>query len=152
MSGFLDYLDEFNEKNSKPVTQKKVVEEVVEPKKKSKVLSLNVEVRTPEGAQLVIEKIQDWVAKQEGVAPKKKPFRIPPKKVVKSPAHIQESKDPVVKVRSHAMDILDGLPETPTENQIPMAEGSINTTMPQMQPQQVQPNLDSVAGHASALL
>jgi len=150
MSGFLDYIDDLEERNEveSPQQLKRVVESTVskQPKKKSKVLCLNVEVRSAEGAQLVIEKIQDWVAKQNGSVPNKKQFRIPPKKIVKSSTTVVEK--PIVEAVSHAINILDGLPDTPPENQIPMAEGSINTMMPQTQ----KINLDSVAGHASALL
>ena len=152
MSGFLDYLDEFDVR--KMVPKKKIKEDVVEqiqPSKKSKVLCLNVEVRTPDGARLVIEKLQDWISKQEGVVVKKetfahtikKPFKIPPKKVIRNP---------IVEAKLHAINILDGLPDTPEENRIPimMEQNGINTMIPQPQP--FQHNLDSVAGHASALL
>ena len=114
-------------------------------------LAINVEVRSTQGARLVIEKLQDWIAKQDGevVVEKKKPFRIPPKKVIKGPVnpetHINEA-------RSHAMNILDGLPDEPIVEPTPMVQG-----MPGMQSMQTptlapQPNLESVQGHASALL
>lgn len=154
---FLDYLDDFDER-AKKVTKKIVKEEVedvqeritnedisTELKKKAKVLALNVEVCTVKGAQIVIEKLQDWISKQEGinetvVETKKEPYRIPPKKVVKNP---------LVETRSRAMDILDGLPDDET---------SINPELlPEHNSQNInknkqQSNISSVAGHASSLL
>lgn len=155
MSGFLNYLDEFDKRNKKVVPlQTNIKEEVIEPKENSKVLCLNVEVRTPEGAKLVIEKIQDWVSKQHGNIPtikkvenQQKPFKIPPKKIVKNP---------IVEARNHALDILDGLPDAPEENLIPVIteQNGINTMVinPNIQKPQPPQNLESVAGHASALL
>jgi hypothetical protein len=143
MAGFLNYLDDFDNKI------KKITEEIVvkEPEKKSKVLCLNVEVRSVDGAKLVIEKLQDWITRQGGtvvketVQPKKQTYKIPPKKVVTSP---------VVESRSRAVDILDGLPDTPVVSELSeqVGQGNINTFTPQMP----QHNLETVSGHASALL
>lgn len=146
MSGFLDYLNEFNTQKITSVVKTPTEEkkDIVQPK----VLCMDVEIRTVQGAKLVIEKLQNWISKQESKetlvmkeskkAPTK-PYRIPPKKVIKNP--IQEA-------HGHAVDILDGLSDEPVivEQMIP---GNINTMKA---PQDSQPNVVTVAGHASALL
>jgi len=142
MSGFLNYLEDFNVSTPKKQPKK-------ETKKKKKVLCLNVEVRTVEGAQIVIEKLQDWISKQENssrkttrssiVEKRNKPYRIPPKKVIRN--KVQES-------TSHAVNILDGLsddqPVSPNSQLSQMNGNMLNINS--------QPNIDTVAGHASALL
>jgi len=142
MSGFLDYLDEFDNRKDRVVKEEtRQVES--SSKRKSKVLCLNVEVRSPEGADVVIEKLQSWVSENFGESEKpkpksKRPYRIPPKKV---------NKNPVVETRSHATNILDGLPDEPVVTE--QNQSSINNIAHQQKPQF---NLDSVKGHASALL
>lgn len=141
MSGFLDYLEEFDKKEEKIV--KDIRPSKSNSERNSKVLSLNVEVRSPEGANVVIEKLQSWVSENFGSVDKpkqksRKPYRIYPKKVNKSP---------VVETRSHAVDILDGLPDEPVVTE--QNQTSINNIAQQQKPQF---NLDSVKGHASALL
>lgn len=141
MSGFLDYLEEFDKKEEKIVKESRPSE--LNSEGKSKVLSLNVEVRSPEGANIVIEKLQSWVSENFGSVDKpkqkpKKPYRIIPKKVNKSP---------VVETRSHAVNILDGLPGEPVVTE--QNQTNINNIVQQQKPQF---NLDSVKGHASALL
>ncbi|MFW6247183.1 MAG: hypothetical protein ACOC22_03375 [bacterium] len=127
---FLDYLNEVDKK-----VEKKPIKES---KNNSKVLELNIEISSPEGAKLVIEKLQDWVNKnfKEEAKETKKQYRIPSKKVNKSP---------IVETRSHAIDILDGLPDAVPEEILNKSNG-INKQGNQ------QLNLDTVSGHASALL
>lgn len=141
MSGFLDYLDEFDKKKEK-IVKKESTNVKSNSERKSKVLCLNVEVRTPEGANVVIEKLQSWISENfDGntkTKTKKKPYRIPPKKVNKSP---------VVETRSHAVNILDGLPDEPVVTE--QNQSNINNNAQQHKPQF---NLSSVKGHASALL
>lgn len=138
--GFLDYLD-----NLESIEPENITEKQTKSTEKSKVLSLNVEIRTPKGAKLVIEKLEDWISKQQ---PKKKTYRIPPKKVVKNSE--TKPKNKIHESISHAMDILDGLPDTPEPDLTPMNM----TEQKEMQQNIIQPkpNLDSVSGHASALL
>lgn len=149
--GFLDYLDDI-ESTEEEKPRKKIVkqekESTKQPKKKSKVLCLNVEVRTPDGARVVIEKLQDWITKQEegNINGKKKTYRIPPKKVIKNSEKLPPNEKKLVETTSHAMDILEGLPDEPEPNMNP-----IPNQMGQM-PVRHQPNLDTVSGHASALL
>ena len=150
MEGFLNYLDEFNNKQQKaqqlkPVVKKVVVEEKEEINK-PKVLCMNVEIRSVEGAQKVIDKLQEWISKQEikeHFELKKTPkptYKIPTKKVIKNP--ILESKQ-------RAVNILDGLPERSDE--IVIAEEIHNRIINTSKPQPQQQN-ETVAGHASALL
>lgn len=152
--GFLDYLNEFNNKQQKASIQKPVIKKVVNEEKENinrpKVLCMNVEIRTVEGAQKVIDKLQEWISKQElkehfeiketqdKVVPK---YKIPPKKVIKNP--ILESK-------SRAIDILNGLPES--LNEIVIAEAIHNPDINTSRPQSQQSQKETVAGHASALL
>lgn len=146
MSVFLDYLEDFNEKNivkEEVIQKKKTIKE-----KKSKVLCLNVEVRSVKGAQLVIEKLQDWISRCEDVGSnkkvipesKKKPFRIKPKQV---------KTNTYTEARNHAVDILDGLPDEPVVSEQTL-QNNINNL--NQQPHKPQFNMKSVAGHASALL
>lgn len=127
---FLDYLNEVDKK-----VEKKPIKES---KNNSKVLELNIEISSPEGAKLVIEKLQDWVNKnfKEEAKETKKQYRIPSKKINKSP---------IVETRSRAIDILDGLPDEVPE-EILNKSNSINNQGNQ------QLNLETVSGHASALL
>jgi len=148
MGNFLSYLDSFDKKIIQK-TKKTVVEniEVIEPEKKSKVLCLNVEVRTVDGANLVIEKLQEWITKQNGEVVKpivekvKQPFKIPPKTVVKNPIN---------ELRSHAYNILDGMSDEIDHSNLIQESNTINTNVQQFNNDQ--PNLETVAGHASALL
>ena len=131
MSGFFDYLD----KNDKKIIN--VVKEKV-PLKKNKVLAMNVEIRSVDGAKLVIEKLQNWIREQtnnvDGIEKEKKvTYKIPPKKIIKSP---------VLEARNHALAILEGLPDDEIIN-----ENHNNIGM-----KQNNTNLESVTGHASALL
>jgi hypothetical protein len=145
MGSFLNYLDDFNKKIEK--TQKRIVENNLQKEsfKKEKVLSLNVEVRSIDGAKLVIEKLQDWINKIElenGISQKnQKSFKQSSKKIpniIKIPKNIKES-------TSHAVNILDGLPENGdnisiNKNIIPQVNNQNNY------------NLNTVTSHASDLL
>ncbi len=139
MSGFLDYLDEFDNRKDRVVKEESRQVESSS-KRKSKVLCLNVEVRSPEGADVVIEKLQSWVSENFGESEKPKPktqYRISSKKI---------NKNPIVETRSHATNILDGLPD---EHDIKeQNHDNINN----IAHQQSHFKLDSVKGHASALL
>jgi hypothetical protein len=106
MSGFLNYLDKFQNRIDSKIIPEKVVKKTIPVK-----------------------------VKQEC----KVPFKIKPKQVVKSK---------IVECRDRAMDILDGLPETPILSE------NINNGDNQMMPIHNEPpvNLNSVAGHASELL
>lgn len=155
MSGFLNYVDAFESKIRKSVTTKAIIpeKEISTPK----ILSLQVEVCTIEGAQKVIDKLQEWISKQGGTTFVEKTidrnekelvkskFKIPPKKVVK---------DKIQETRSRAMDILDGLPEEPTINESLLLHqtNSINNQEQSNFSQDSKPNIETVAGHASALL
>jgi len=153
MGSFLDYLDDLPEFDQRveQVKRKIVRKNLNEKPKKEKVLALNVEVRTVDGARTVINKLNEWISKFEGENPKPS-FRIKPKKVVRG-----TSISPMVKTisesTSRASSILDRLPDEPEQNSEPiiMNQG-INNMVPQMQPQMPELNLESVAGHASALL
>jgi len=150
MDGFLDYLDDFNKKQQKVVSQPKPAVKKVEEQdiSKPKVLCMNVEIRTVEGAQKVIDKLQEWISKQESkehfelkeTTSVDHKYQILPKKIVQSP--IKEAK-------SHAVDILNGLPDDNiiTEEII---KSNINTSSLQNKPQIIKN--ETVAGHASALL
>jgi hypothetical protein len=107
--GFLDYLDQYEEKLKK-------VEKKEEPKKP------------------VIKKI---TVKTEEF---KKPFKIPPKKVIKNP--IQEA-------HNRAVSILDGMPEDEVieENEILQQNDEYTNVVPQ-QPKEFK----TVKSHAAALL
>jgi len=89
----------------------------------------------PPKPKKVVKESQKKVVKKVA---KKQPFKIPPKKVIKYP---------VKETYSHAVDILDGLPDEPVAP--PMVEGQ---SVPIMPPKPQEPDLDTVAGHASALL
>lgn len=138
---FLNYLEN-EEENSQNIQETK--KEV----KKPKVLCMNVEVRTIEGAKTVIEKLQNWIAEQEKLNGKKfvqeskksevKKYKIPEKKVIKNK---------FFETRSHAMNILDGMNDEVVINEELHQSLNINN-----KPQFNQPNIDTVAGHASALL
>jgi len=152
MGNFLNYLDDFDRKQNhklEPKYNKQIVEKIVvkEPEKKSKVLCLNVEVRTVDGANLVIEKLQEWITKQNGEVVKpivesiKKITKPIPKKVVGSP---------IDKVRFHAYDILEGMSDEIDHSNIIQESNNINTNVQQFNNDQT--NLETVAGHASALL
>ena len=149
--GFLDYLDNIESTEPEVVVEQK--EEIKQVPKKAKILSINVEVRTVGGARLVIEKLQEWITRQEGTTKKtKKPFRIPPKKVITN-SEVPKPRNKIQEANAHAMDILEGLPDAPEPNTTPMpmmVEG--HPVAPQMQQPQIQPDLDSVSGYASALL
>jgi hypothetical protein len=145
MGSFLNYLDDFNKKIEK--TQKRIVENNLQKEsfKKEKVLSLNVEVRSIDGAKLVIEKLQDWINKIElenGISQKnQKSFKQSPKKIpniIKIPKNIKES-------TSHAVNILDGLPENGDNI-------SINKDIIPQVNNQNNYNLNKVTSHASDLL
>lgn len=181
--GFLDYLEdvESTEQPTKKVVEHREKQTPKQTVKKQKVLCLNVEVRTPKGARVVIEKLQDWIAKQEVSEGNNKPYRIPKKRVIKNSANPTPRKmDKMQETTSHAMNILDGLPDEPEQPMQtmmptqPMVEESYTEVqaigpdgplfapdgspimVPQMQqPQQMIPqnlNLNTVKGHASALL
>ena len=148
MDGFLDYLDEFNNKQQKAPQQKPVVKKVVVEQKeeinKPKVLCMNVEIRSVEGAQKVIDKLQEWISKQEikehfELKETPKPtYKIPPKKVIKNP---------ILEAKSRAVDILDGLPD---ENII--TEDMFKSTINNSKAPNNQQHNETVASHASALL
>jgi len=151
MSGFLDYLEDFNEK-TEPTRRKTIEQKSEEEPKKNKVLALNVEVRSIDGAKLVIEKLQDWISKveNENGVPKKQ-FKIKPKQFVKG-VNPPTPKKNVTESVNRAVNILDGLPDEVPESREPVLQefNGMNTGIPM--PQTPPPNLDSVAGHASALL
>lgn len=140
MEGFLDYLDEFKYKipQSKPVVNKVEENNIIKPK----VLCMNVEIRTVEGAQKVIEKLQEWISKQEPkeyielketIKEEQKPkYKIAPKKVIKNP---------LIESRNRAVDILDGISD---DIKIISQEKSINNKEIQSK--------ETVSGHASMLL
>jgi len=141
MEGFLDYLGEIDKQQSK----KKVIMENKENISKPKVLCMNVEIRTVEGAKKVIDKLQEWISRQE---PKehfelketpKPTYKIPTKKVIKNP---------ILEAKQRARDILDGLPD---ENIITeeMFKSTINNNKTINNNQQ---HSETVASHASSLL
>ena len=141
MEGFLDYLEEIDKQQSK----KKVIMENKENISKPKVLCMNVEIRTVEGAKKVIDKLQEWISRQE---PKehfelketpKPTYKIPTKKVIKNP---------ILEAKQRARDILDGLPD---ENIITedMFKSTINNNKTINNNQQ---HSETVASHASSLL
>ena len=141
MEGFLDYLGEIDKQQSK----KKVIMENKENISKPKVLCMNVEIRTVGGAKKVIDKLQEWISRQE---PKehfelketpKPTYKIPTKKVIKNP---------ILEAKQHARDILDGLPD---ENIITedMFKSTINNNKTINNNQQ---HSETVASHASSLL
>jgi len=153
MADFLNYLDDFNNKHQKNVQQSKPIVKKVEQQQsisKPKVLCMNVEIRTVEGAQKVIDKLQEWISRQEpkehfelketqtNVTPK---YKIPPKKVIKNP---------ILETKSRAIDILNGLPEN--SNEIIITENIHNTSINTSRHQSQKTNIETVAGHASALL
>lgn len=111
--GFLDYLDEYEDKLKKS-TKKKIVKEVEETKK---------------------------VVKKKPV----KKFKIKPKKIIKSPVN---------EARGHAINILDGLPDQPDTFKKEIATDQERQQIIE-ESQMTRPedfNLNTVAGHASALL
>ena len=150
MASFLNYLDQIDRQESIKVfkeNRKEVVKEEVkeEVKKNPKILSLKAEISSIEGANVVIEKIQDWISKQQPIKENieiKKPFRIPPKKEIVSP---------LLEVKNRAVDILDGLPE---DDAININESSIRNSINISKPEiyQEKQTFASVADHASALL
>jgi len=108
--GFLDYLDKLPEFDQKVESiKRKIVEKKSVPETtKSKVLAINVEVRSIEGAQMVIEKLQEFISKlEENNTTNRKPFRIKPKKVVNG--NYQNDPKNVVESTNRACNILDGL-------------------------------------------
>jgi len=147
MGSFLDYLDDLPEFNQQiaQVKRKIVEKKSNEEPKKEKVFAINVEVRTVEGAQLVINKLNEWISKVEGEKPKPS-FKIAPKKVIKGkPNSIART---IHESMSRAINILDGLPDEPVQMSEQTEYQSINNTIPQTP----KSNLGSVTGHASALL
>jgi len=147
MSGFLDYLDDFDQRQHKVIQQKVVVSESPLIKENPKVLCMNIEIRTVEGAQKVIEKLQEWISKQEQkesfvlkeTEQPKKDYKIPPKKVFENL---------VQKSRSRAIDILEGLPDDTV-----ITEATLQTNINNMrQPQVLNQRMETVAEHASSLL
>ena len=182
--GFLDYLDKLPEFDQKVENiKRKIVEKKSVPETtKSKVLAINVEVRSVEGAQMVIEKLQEFISKlEEGNTTNKKPFRIKPKKVVNE--NYRNDPKNVVNSINRACNILDGLPDNDGYSGQHMMQTNFETTpiMPmndltqleafQMpnendsdinisemnipnpnQYTQVKPQNRQVTGHASALL
>lgn len=150
MGSFLNYLEKMPEMDKKVKTvQKRNVQEEYQPKKQ-KVLALNVEVRSVEGAQLVIEKLQQWIAKIESENQIKKPFRIKPKRIIKEDLRQQRKPKNVSESTNRACDILDGLPDEPEQVLEPLIQQSNHINI--VQSQRPQLNLETVAGHASALL
>lgn len=139
--GFLNYLEEFdtNQMNKKIEEKKQIL------KKEPKILALKVEIASIEGANVVIEKIQDWISKQQPIKENieiKKPFKIPPKK---------EIINPILESKNRAISILDGLPD---DNSIIINEESIKNSINISESKNFQQNqaFESVANHASALL
>jgi hypothetical protein len=155
MDGFLNYLDDFNKKQN-IIQSKKIVENVNSEQtiNKSKILCMDVEIHTVEGAQKVIEKLQEWISKQE----KKEHFELKEsapslKKVIqqnKNPLK-KTIKNPIQESRSHAMNILDGLPD---ENILTneMVQSNININSPQIQQSNKTHKEETVTNHASSLL
>lgn len=152
MKSFFDYVDDFNKRSSvEKIEEEK--QKPIESTKNSKVLCLNVEICSAKGAKLVIEKIQNWVSihdpvivnEETNIQPPKKVYKIPPKKIVKNP---------IVETRSHAIDILDGLPEEPvvTVNSELISEQHSQSNINTIKTQPLQNTIETVAGHASALL
>ena len=153
MEGFLNYLDQFDNQTTTPQLKTVVNKKVIAEKKenpRTKVLCMNVEIRSVEGAQKVINKLQEWISNQEikehfelkekqtQESPK---YRIPPKKVLKNP---------ILEAKSRAVDILNGLPERSDE--VVISEEMHNSSINNSKLQSRQPQNETVAGHASALL
>ena len=131
MSGFINYLEEFETK----ITKKEIKKE-----NPINILNINDKIDSIDKANILIEKLQNWISKQQPEIIKKETYRIPPKKIIKNP--IKES-------TSRAVDILDDLPE----------ENIINTELLENNNQnninnniQTIKNIETVSGHASALL
>ena len=151
MEGFLDYLNEFNSKQQKTPINKVIKKVVVEKKEISrpKVLCMNVEIRSVEGARKVIDKLQEWISRQEPkehfelkkTVTKPVQYKISPKKVIKNP---------ILEAKSRAVDILNGLPERSDE--VVISEEMHNSSINNSKLQSRQPQNETVAGHASALL
>lgn len=144
MSGFLDYLENFNSK----ITHKESIKTVektrtVESSNKNNLIINSQEIDSIEKAKLLVEKIQNWILKQEGIIEKNKveeksTYKIPSKKIIKNPLH---------ETRSHAMDILDGLPDEIVINPI-INEQNYQDNINNLN----NPCLETVSSHASALL
>lgn len=147
MSGFLDYLKDFDSKIIHKEDIQKSIKTMIKSSNKN-ILSINSEeIDSVEKAKLLIEKIQNWISKQEKIVEKKEStknvtYRIPPKKFIKSSLH---------ETISHAMDILDGITDEQVINPI-VSEQNNNNINNLNNPQVLQQNLETVSGHASALL
>lgn len=156
--GFLNYLDDFetksekvvekvvNKKNivkeNKPVLTKKTIKKTIksdEPKNLIDKLS-SLDQKDLDVFEEAVDKI---IARRSGKVEPKKEFKIKPKKIIK---------DPIKETTNHALNILDGLPDTPSSLEVVV---ETNQSQQPVAPIPTQPqdfNLENVKGHASALL